>query len=63
MKTKIEDQKSNELELARLFEVEELEDRMEFGSWAPVVEGSGTYTPGVGTEYDMTLGVAWIPFK
>ena len=63
MKTKIEDQNTNELELTHLFEVEELEERMEFGVWAPVAEGGGTYTPGVGTEYDVTVGVAWSPFK
>ena len=63
METKMKQGNKKEMELTRLFEVEELEERMEFGRWEPVAEGSGTYTPGVGTEYDLTVGVAWSPFK
>jgi hypothetical protein len=56
---------TNEIELAKGFEVEELEERMEFGSWSsdvevePVVEGGGTYTPASGElDYEVTVGVA-----
>lgn len=46
MEVKMKSQNEKELELARLFEVEELEARMEFSSWS--AEGSGDYTPATG---------------
>lgn len=47
-----------ELELARLFEVEELEGRTEFVAWG--AEGSGTYTPATGNfDYDITVTVGF----
>lgn len=61
MKNLIEKQKTNGLELAKQFEVEELEERMEFGRWSAEasveVSGGGTYSPngpnniGIGMEY------------
>ncbi len=39
MQSKIEDQKSEELELARVFEVEELEERIEFAHWYKHADG------------------------
>jgi len=47
MKATIENQKTNEVELAHLFEVEGLEERMEFGRWAVTGDGtSGTCSDG-----------------
>ncbi len=66
MKGVIENQNTRELELARLFEVEELEERMEFGSWTPeaTAGGGGTIGGGENTmDFDWGLGIGWQPFK
>jgi len=48
MKATIENQKTNEVELAHLFEVEELEERMEFGRWTYNCVDPITYETEVG---------------
>lgn len=40
---------TNEIELAKAFQVEELEERIEFGSWSASADDTGgTYTPSTG---------------
>ena len=51
MKTTNENAK--ELELARLFEVEELEERMEFGKWSG--EASGGYSESQGAHAEGSI--------
>jgi len=43
METAMKKQNTKEVELARLFEVEELEERMEFGKWFANEHGEPTY--------------------
>ncbi len=44
MKTTIKNRMPDKVKLAQLFEVEELEERVEFGKWTPIVKGGGTCT-------------------
>jgi hypothetical protein len=46
MKTEVGKQKISNVDLARIFEVEELEERVEFGKWSGKAEGG--YTCGGG---------------
>jgi len=51
METSIEKQNTKALEFARLFEVEELEERIEFGKWSAEA-GSSTDTSTGATTID-----------
>lgn len=53
MKTKTEMQIAKEIEVARLFEVEELEERLEFSSWTASLSGdsNGVVTGTVGVTF------------
>jgi hypothetical protein len=42
MKTEVGKQKISNVDLARIFEVEELEERVEFGKWSCKAEGDYT---------------------
>lgn len=52
----MENQNSKELEMARLFEVEELEERMEFGRWSAEV-GTSTEVPTGATSINAGVGL------
>ncbi|HEY5750953.1 MAG TPA: hypothetical protein VIU12_33045 [Chryseolinea sp.] len=44
MKNEIEKEKTTAIELARVFEIEELEERLEFGTWTLSAEGNSNGT-------------------
>lgn len=44
----ITQQPETNLELARMFQVEELEEKVEFGKWSAEVKGGVTYDPSTG---------------